>query len=237
MFSKVQIWLSLGLIVVQTFQAVSFLGSSFKFLSDMDNIRFDQFIIRSLTTRSPLDCSRKCEIHGTCLSFQYSHMSGQCRLFNTIFLHQDAGVHDIGWQYYIASNRGCRDPFIDGRDLDICFMFAGFNNLTEGMKECAAIQSNVISITSTEENDFLTRLTGTLSNVSPLNVSYKRPFIQGFWNGTAWILENGTPLVYTNWAKGHPQIDDEKRYIRSIKGKWQSTKSSAIRSIFCSYKP
>uniref|UniRef100_A0A8W8IXQ8 C-type lectin domain-containing protein n=1 Tax=Magallana gigas TaxID=29159 RepID=A0A8W8IXQ8_MAGGI len=196
MFSKVQMWLSLGLIVVQTFQAVSFLGSSFKFLSDMDNIRFDQFIIRSLTTRSPLDCSRKCEIHG-----------------------------------------GCRDPFINGRDLDICFMFAGFNNLTEGMKECAAIQSNVISITSTEENDFLTRLTGTLSNVSPLNVSYKRPFIQGFWNGTAWILENRTPLVYTNWAKGHPQIDDEKRYIRSIKGKWQSTKSSAIRSIFCSYKP
>lgn len=41
-------------------------------------------------------------------------------------------------------------------------MFAGFNNLTEGMKECAAIQSNVISITSTEENDFLTRLTGNI---------------------------------------------------------------------------
>lgn len=30
------------------------------------------------------------------------------------------------------------------------------------MKECAAIQSNVISITSTEENDFLTRLTGNI---------------------------------------------------------------------------
>lgn len=101
---------------------------------------------------------------------------------------------------------------------------------------CLIFDSNKIWLLTWELKFFFCIL-GTLSNVSPLNVSYKRPFIQGFWNGTAWILENGTPLVYTNWAKGHPQIDDEKRYIRSIKGKWQSTKSSAIRSIFCSYKP
>lgn len=228
-------WLSLGLIVMQTLQAVSFLGSSFKFLSKMDNIRFDLFIVRSLPTWSPLDCSRKCETHGTCLSFQYSSLSGQCRLFNTIFIHQDAGVYDIGWQYYVASNRDCREPFIDGRELDICFMFAGFNNLTEGMKECAAIQSSVISIKTEEQNELLIRLTGTLSNVSLPNDGYKRPFIQGIWNGTDWISDNGTPLVYTNWAIGHPQIDDEKRYIRSINGKWKSTKSSIFRPIFCSY--
>lgn len=103
MSTRVQIGLCLGLILAQSLQAVSFLGSSFKVFSDMDNIIFDMFIIRSLSTWSPLDCSRKCEIHNTCLSFQYSHLSGQCRLFNTIYLHQDGGVYDIGWQYYITS--------------------------------------------------------------------------------------------------------------------------------------
>lgn len=97
-------WLSLGLIVVQTLQTASFLGSSFKVISEMDNIIFELEIIFSLSTRSLLDCSRKCETNGTCLSFQYSPLIGQCRLFNTIFLHRDAGVYDIGWQYYIASN-------------------------------------------------------------------------------------------------------------------------------------
>lgn len=54
----------------------------------------------------------------------------------------------------------CRDSFIDARFLDMCFTFVGFNNLTEGLKKCAKIQSSIISITSTEENDFLTRLVG-----------------------------------------------------------------------------
>nr|XP_019926499.2 uncharacterized protein LOC105337041 [Crassostrea gigas] len=233
--SRVQFGLCLGLILSQSLQAVSFLGSSFKVSSDMDNIRFDMFIIRSLSTWSPLDCSRKCEIHNTCLSFQYSHLSGQCRLFNTIYLHQDAGVYDIGWQYYITSNRRCRHPFIDGRDLDICFTFVGFHYLTEAMEECAAMQSNIISITSAEENKFLTRLVGSLSNVSLPDISYTRPFIQGFWDGTDWIFDNGTPLVYTNWGANQPKKLHLRKYLKFLAGKWRTTTGFIVRPVFCSY--
>lgn len=44
----------------------------------------------------------------------------------------------------------------------LCFMFAGFHNLTEGMEECAAIQSRIISITSAEQSEFLNRLAGNV---------------------------------------------------------------------------
>ncbi|XP_052705639.1 uncharacterized protein LOC128181317 isoform X2 [Crassostrea angulata] len=209
MSTRVQIGLCLGLILAQSLQAVSFLGSSFKVFSDMDNIIFDMFIIRSLSTWSPLDCSRKCETHGTCLSFQYSHLSGQCRLFNTIYLHQDAGVYDIGWQYYITSNKA--------------------------MEECAAMQSNIISITSAEENKFLTRLVGSLSNVSLPDISYTRPFIQGFWDGTDWIFDNGTPLVYTNWGANQPKKLHLRKYLKLQAGKWRTTTGFIVRPVFCSY--
>ncbi|XP_052706142.1 uncharacterized protein LOC128181696 [Crassostrea angulata] len=201
----------------------------------MRDIRFDLWSIRSLSTRSPLDCSRKCETNGTCLSFQYSSLTGQCRLFNTIFLHQDSGVYNIGWHYYIASNRRCRDSFIDARVLDMCFKFVGFHNLTEGFKKCAKIQSSIISITSAEQNDFLIRLVGTLFNVSLL-LKYKRPFIQGFWDGNDWILDNGTPLVYANWDTGYP-VTKWGRYIKLVNGKWRTTIASMTRSAFCSYNP
>nr|XP_034327630.1 uncharacterized protein LOC117689780 [Crassostrea gigas] len=203
----------------------------------MANVRFDLWIISSLSARSRLDCSRTCEIHSTCLSFEYTPLTGECRLFDTIFLHQDAGVYEIGWQYYIASNRRCRHPFIDGRDLDICFTFVGFHNLTEAKAKCAAIQSSIISITSDEQQDFLTRLAGTLLNIPFPGTSYTRPFIQGFWDGTDWILDNGTPLVYTNWETGEPQNTDTNRYIKLRKGKWRTSLDLNIRPVFCSYKP
>ncbi|XP_052706216.1 uncharacterized protein LOC128181742 [Crassostrea angulata] len=235
MSSRVRVWLCLGLMTVQTLQTVAYLGSSFKILNQMNDIRFDLEIIFSLSTWSPLDCSRKCEANGTCLSFQYLSLTGQCRLFSTIFLHQDAGVYDIGWQYYITSKRRCRDPFVDGRDLDICFMFAGFHNLPEGMEKCAATQSSIISITSTKENVFLIRLAETLTNVSLPDVSYKRPFIQGFWDGVDWILDNGSPLVYTNWDVDQPKKVDVKQNIKLEDGKWQTSIGLKIRPIFCNY--
>ncbi|XP_019926509.3 uncharacterized protein [Magallana gigas] len=235
MSSKVRAWLCLGLMTVQTLQTVAYLGSSFKILSEMKDIRFDLEIIFSLSTWSPLDCSRKCETHGTCLSFQYSSLSGQCRLFNTIYLYQDAGVYDIGWQYYIASNRRCRKPFIDGRDLDICFTFAGFHYLTEAKAKCATIQSSFISITSAKENEFLTRLVGTLLNIPFPDTSYTRPFIQGFWDGADWILDNGTPLVYTNWGPDQPKKLHLRKYLKLQDGKWHTMFDSKVRPVFCSY--
>lgn len=102
MSKKLRMNLRLGLIVVLIAKVICYQGASF--VIEMEDIRFDLWIISSLYARSRLDCSKTCEIHGTCLSFQYSPLNGQCRLFNTIFLHQDAGVSDIGWQYYIVSN-------------------------------------------------------------------------------------------------------------------------------------
>lgn len=80
-------------------------------------------------------------------------------------------------------------------------------------------------------------LSGTLSNVSLPDVSYKRPIIQGFWDGVDWILDNGSPLVYTNWDLDQPKNIDTKRYIRLIDGKWRTTIPSIIRPVFCSYNP
>lgn len=105
MLSRTKLMLRVVLIMAPvTLQVVCYQGSSFVMISEMKNNRFDLEIIFSLSARSRLDCSTTCETHGTCLSFQYSSLNGQCRLFNTIFLHQDSGVHDIGWHYYIASN-------------------------------------------------------------------------------------------------------------------------------------
>lgn len=102
MSKKLRMNLRLGIIVVLIAKVICYQGASF--VIKMEDIRFDLWIISSLYARSRLDCSKTCEIHGTCLSFQYSPLNGQCRIFNTIFLHQDAGVSDIGWQYYIVSN-------------------------------------------------------------------------------------------------------------------------------------
>lgn len=76
---------------------------------------------------------------------------------------------------------------------------------------------------------------GSLSSVSMPNDSYIRPFIQGFWNGIDWILDDGTPLVYTKWANGQPQIT--RQYIKLSKEGWKTTYFSSIRPVFCSYKP
>lgn len=146
MSSKVRAWLCLGLMTVQTLQTVAYLGSSFKILSEMKDIRFDLEIIFSLSTWSPLDCSRKCEIHNTCLSFQYSHLSGQCRLFNTIYLHQDAGVYDIGWQYYITSKRMwhiiiIRDIMSNNRLKEIMYLFY-----------CLVQGSNLLGVSCTKQD-------------------------------------------------------------------------------------
>uniref|UniRef100_A0A8W8J1M2 C-type lectin domain-containing protein n=1 Tax=Magallana gigas TaxID=29159 RepID=A0A8W8J1M2_MAGGI len=194
MSSKVRAWLCLGLMTVQTLQTVAYLGSSFKILSEMKDIRFDLEIIFSLSTWSPLDCSRKCETHGR-----------------------------------------CRKPFIDGRDLDICFTFAGFHNLTEAKAKCATIQSSFISITSAKENEFLTRLVGTLLNIPFPDTSYTRPFIQGFWDGADWILDNGTPLVYTNWGPDQPKKLHLRKYLKLQDGKWHTMFDSKVRPVFCSY--
>lgn len=77
---------------------------------------------------------------------------------------------------------------------------------------------------------------GTLLNIPFPDTSYTRPFIQGFWDGTDWILDNGTPLVYTNWETGEPQNTDTNRYIRLRKGKWRTSIDLNIRPVFCSYK-
>lgn len=114
-------------------------------------------------------------------------------------------------------------------------MFAGFHNLTEGMEECAAIQSKIISITSAEQSEFLNRLAGIFTHISLPDNSHRRPFIQGFWDGNDWVLDNGNPLVYTNWASGQPEIVNNKRYLKFSNGEWKTSMASNIRPVFCSY--
>lgn len=76
----------------------------------------------------------------------------------------------------------------------------------------------------------------TFSNISLSDSSYKRPFIQGVWDGRNWVLDNGTLLVYTRWANGRPKINQDRRYIKFVIGKWKTSISSVIRPVFCSYK-
>lgn len=120
MSKKLQMMLRFGLIVVLITQVISRQERSF--VIAMANVRFDLWIISSLSARSRLDCSRTCEIHSTCLSFEYTPLTGECRLFDTIFLHQDAGVYEIGWQYYIASNS--RTKKMSSGVMDMIFKFS-----------------------------------------------------------------------------------------------------------------
>lgn len=101
---------------------------------------------------------------------------------------------------------------------------------------CCWLQLIVMRLYKTE-TQFVVFILGSLSNVSLPDISYTRPFIQGFWDGTDWILDNGTPLVYTNWETGEPQNTDTNRYIRLRKEKWRTSIDLNIRPVFCSYKP
>lgn len=76
---------------------------------------------------------------------------------------------------------------------------------------------------------------GTFLYVALPDSSYMRPCIRGFWGEKNWILDNGTPLVYTLWAIGQPKINTDKRYIKFVEGKWKTTISSAIKYVFCIY--
>lgn len=79
-------------------------------------------------------------------------------------------------------------------------------------------------------------ISGIFTHISVPANSYRRPFIQGFWDGVDWILDNGNPLVYTNWASGQPEIANNKRFIKFRNGEWKTSIASNIRPVFCSYQ-
>lgn len=78
-------------------------------------------------------------------------------------------------------------------------------------------------------------ISGIFTHISLPDNTYRRPFIQGFWDGNDWVLDNGNPLVYTNWASGQPEIVNNKRYLKFSNGEWKTSMASNIRPVFCSY--
>ena len=79
--------------------------TNFREKAELVDRRFDLWVTSSLYAPSVLNCARKCESSGSCLSFQFSSGSAKCRLLDTVVLHRDAGISEVGWKYYVASNR------------------------------------------------------------------------------------------------------------------------------------
>lgn len=75
-------------------------------------------------------------------------------------------------------------------------------------------------------------ISGIFTHISLPDNSHRRPFIQGFWDGNDWVLDNGNPLVYTNWASGQPEIVNNKRYLKFSNGEWKTSMASNIRPVF-----
>nr|XP_022293657.1 uncharacterized protein LOC111104150 [Crassostrea virginica] len=209
--------------------------TNFREKAELVDRRFDLWVTSSLYAPSVLNCARKCESSGSCLSFQFSSGSAKCRLLDTVVLHRDAGISEVGWKYYVASNRRCRDGFIDGRSVDVCFRWAGFHNLMEGKKKCVEHQSGLIVITSDQENQLFWKFIETLSAVTFPQSSYKYPYVQGHWNGS-WILDDGSPLLYTNWDINNPRELEKQPYIKVTESGWRTAVNEKTRPIICSYK-
>ncbi|XP_062566473.1 uncharacterized protein LOC134228795 [Saccostrea cucullata] len=143
-----------------------------------------------------------------------------------------------GWNYFVRTGGRCREGFSDARTVDICFRFVGYHNLLKGRKECSSRKSSIIAIRSDEERDLLERLMFSLfesSSKSPQN----KPYIQGHWNGSDWVLDDGKPLEYTiQWIPrtdlSHVMYNDNLRYFPS-RDKIGFCSGVLSRPIFCAY--
>lgn len=75
----------------------------------------------------------------------------------------------------------------------------------------------------------------TLSAVTFPQSSYKYPYVQGHWNGS-WILDDGSPLLYTNWDINNPRELEKQPYIKVTESGWRTAVNEKTRPIICSYK-
>ncbi|XP_061179470.1 uncharacterized protein LOC133188106 [Saccostrea echinata] len=94
----------------------------------------------------------------------------------------------------------CQERFSEARIINLCFTFIGYYSVFDGRRECSRRNSSIIAIRSMEEGDLLETLMFSLfDEINKSNAN--KPYIQGIWNGTHWLLDDGKPLEYTmKWS-------------------------------------
>ncbi|XP_052683136.1 uncharacterized protein LOC128163547 [Crassostrea angulata] len=203
----------------------------------LDNFRFDVNVIQTRHKGDVTDCAVKCTSRLDCLSIQYRDSTQTCRMFDTIFLTSDGASYENGWRYYLKTGGICPPHFtftaIDG----LCFHDGGELRRDAGVKYCAKVGSGLILVSSANIEFFLESI---LDRVTPSYSGAKSAYIQGQWNSTHWLDDDGQELQYTNWEGGTNNPGPSRIYNIKIKQSsggyyWKEATSGNdyVRHVFC----
>nr|XP_022308191.1 uncharacterized protein LOC111114197 [Crassostrea virginica] len=200
-------WFCLFLVVKLAFGA----GEIFEANLQLDNHRFDTDVIRRMEEVDFTDCAVYCSDRVDCMSVQYSLTTKACRLFSTVFLSTIGRDPEIGWRYYQKTGGSCpsRHTFtgIDG----LCFLNGGEGTRPEGVNYCTKMGSSLILVKSSNIENFLEKI---LDRTSKSYTHAKSAYIQGTWNFSHWIDDEGEVLQYTKWHSGMTFIPSKSHSIK-----------------------
>ncbi|XP_055999803.1 uncharacterized protein LOC125656589 isoform X1 [Ostrea edulis] len=124
----------------------------------------------------------------------------------------------------------CREEFSDVRTLNICISYVGNYDVFEGRKQCSSRNASIINIRSGEELELLKRLMVSVPEENQGN----KPFIQGQWNGSHWVLDDGKPMEYTTLPVKNFDSGDCLKLYPNVK-QIAVSKCSRLRPIMCAY--
>ncbi|XP_061179469.1 uncharacterized protein LOC133188105 [Saccostrea echinata] len=207
-------------------------------INNLSNFQFDNHLTLESSASDLEICAMQCEIESTCLSVQYNSSTNECVLLRTVHYSSLKAVQVDGWNYFVRTGGRCQEGFSDARTLNICFTFVGKHKVSEGRKECSIRNSSIIALRSNEEEDLLERLMFSLFDNSSKSFANK-PYIQGRWNGSHWVLDDGKPIEYNiEWTPrtdlSEANYNDNLRYFPG-RNKIGFCNGNLIRPIFCTY--
>ncbi|XP_062606106.1 uncharacterized protein LOC134267917 [Saccostrea cucullata] len=199
----------------------------------LDNFRFDDELLQTIVQNDVADCSLQCLETNDCLSVQYRKTTGDCRLYNTVFLSTDGGIAEQNWRYFQKTGGYCPSYFTRYGRNGLCFHYAGELAKDAGIAYCSKMESGLIPVTSARVEAFIESL---LERTTVINE--KSAYIQGRWNTTHWTDNQGRELQYTKWKAGlgvPPAGKENIKIIRTQGGYFWTYASSGrnARSLFC----
>ncbi|XP_048743151.2 uncharacterized protein LOC125656589 isoform X2 [Ostrea edulis] len=178
------------------------------------------------------DCALQCLSSLKCLSFQHRPSDNECVLFSTLSFGTSvttAGSND-GWEYFRGSGERCRVEFSDVRTFNICISFVGNYDVSESRKQCSNRNASIINIRSEEEKELLKRLMVSFPEENQGN----KPFIQGQWNGSHWVLDDGKPMESTTLPVKNFDSGDCLKFNPDTM-QIAVSKCSRLRPVVCAY--
>ncbi|XP_048755685.2 uncharacterized protein LOC125666555 [Ostrea edulis] len=202
-----------------------------------DNFRFDSDILQTHVDTDVLDCAFQCSVNVNCLSIQYRRSVGHCRMFNSVVISLAGSSVEDGWRYYLKVGGKCPDDFTYSGIDGLCFHDGGERTKEAGREYCDTLGSGLVPVTTPGIQAFIEAL---LEKATPSYSSTKSAYIQGNWNSSHWVDDNGHELGYTKWKdvgylKPGPKVDSIKIKQFNTGYFWALTSSGRryVRNVFC----